>query len=102
MAAPFRALLTKRSIALNCHREERRERNELCRRPTNTDSSKYLTPMSHPCNTCHLTDSDLGPTPGCLDFLREKQFVRGDRRDVDDLLGKTRRSTESDVETRAR
>lgn len=31
-----------------------------------------------------------------------KQFVKGDQRDVDDLIGKPRRSTASDVETRAR
>jgi predicted nucleotidyltransferase len=31
-----------------------------------------------------------------------KQFVKGDQRDVDDLVGKPRRSTTSDVETRAR
>jgi predicted nucleotidyltransferase len=31
-----------------------------------------------------------------------KQFVKGDQRDVDDLSGKPRRSTASDVETRAR
>jgi predicted nucleotidyltransferase len=31
-----------------------------------------------------------------------KQFVKGDQRDVDDLTGKPRRSTASDVETRAR
>lgn len=31
-----------------------------------------------------------------------KQFVKGDQRDVDDLAGKPRRSTASDVEARAR
>jgi predicted nucleotidyltransferase len=31
-----------------------------------------------------------------------KQFVKGDQRDVDDLVGKPRRSAASDVETRAR
>jgi hypothetical protein len=31
-----------------------------------------------------------------------KHFVKGDQRDVDDLIGKSRRSTASDVETRAR
>jgi predicted nucleotidyltransferase len=31
-----------------------------------------------------------------------KQFVKGDQRDVDDLVGKPRRSTASDVEARAR
>ncbi len=31
-----------------------------------------------------------------------KQFVKGDERDVDDLIGKSRRSTASDVEARAR
>jgi predicted nucleotidyltransferase len=31
-----------------------------------------------------------------------KQFVKGDQRDVDDLIGRPRRSTASDVETRAR
>ena len=31
-----------------------------------------------------------------------KRFVKGDQRDVDDLIGKPRRSTASDVETRAR
>jgi len=31
-----------------------------------------------------------------------KQFVKGDQRDVDDLIGKPRRSAASDVETRAR
>jgi len=30
------------------------------------------------------------------------QFVKGDQRDVDDLVGKPRRATASDVETRAR
>lgn len=31
-----------------------------------------------------------------------KQFVKGDQRDVDDLIGKPRRSAASDVEARAR
>ena len=31
-----------------------------------------------------------------------KQFVKGEQRDVDDLIGKPRRSTAPDVETRAR
>ena len=31
-----------------------------------------------------------------------KQFVKGDQRDVEDLVGKPRRSTASDVEARAR
>jgi predicted nucleotidyltransferase len=30
-----------------------------------------------------------------------KEFVKGDQRDVDDLIGKPRRSTASDIETRA-
>jgi predicted nucleotidyltransferase len=37
------------------------------------------------------------------EVLRDRKlFVKGDQRDVDDLIGKPRRSTASDVETRAR